>query len=230
SDELLREKDFYSQKAWREWETQEQTRHIYAAARARMRRLGSVGLRSATNAVALQFFDPPPPLFWVALKSESSAERPSHYIESPPRLEPMFKEPEPPPLTPAWSNAMQEEIRERSQRIIKDFNTRGLGRLIAEERWLLVRTAEGPVSTFLCRNALAAADVIGAVIKRVRKPEYFDASVRVAGETVISSNTLQVLEHVVGSKGSGQFWKRNNPGQPPSVLASATHVEDGQTM
>jgi hypothetical protein len=43
---------------------------------------------------------------------------------------------------------------------------------------------------------------------------------------VISSNSLQVLEHIVSAgKGGGQFWKRNNAQTTPTILASSTRGE-----
>ena len=97
-------------------------------------------------------------------------------------------------------------------------------------RWLITRVPGASGATWLCRPELEVRKRMEAALKQVRKPEFLEASVRVAAEEVIHSNRLQVLEHVVSRKGGGQFWKRNNLKFPPAVLASAARGEDGRGL
>jgi signal transduction histidine kinase len=97
-------------------------------------------------------------------------------------------------------------------------------------RWLITHMPRESGSTWLCRAESEVRKRMEAALERVRKPEYLETSVRIAGTDVISSNRLQILEHLAVAKGGGQFWKRNNATTPPVILASAMRGEGGHAL
>jgi signal transduction histidine kinase len=218
-----------------EWKEHERLREIYAATRQSLER-PVVGLRSASNTFALASSLPAPAVFWITLRTHGTLEgSPEQHRELPMARKSATREPEPPPLTPVWSNVMQREERERRKPLLvdtkSDEGTRHAGmRFTMDEHWLLVRTTNEAMTTILCRREATANAVATAAFQRVRMPEYLGASVCVAERDVIASNSLPVLEHVVGSKGSGQFWKRSKAASAPAILASAARGENGQPL
>jgi len=87
------------------------------------------------------------------------------------------------------------------------------------ERWLLVRMPNDSGATLICRSGATVREVIDAALERVRLPQYLNASVRIAGTDLISSNLLRVLVRTSGGKGSGMYWRWDNPKEPPPVLS-----------
>ncbi|HEY0548744.1 MAG TPA: ATP-binding protein [Verrucomicrobiae bacterium] len=226
-------------KAEAEWKEQEQLRRIYHAARPMLGAQSDVGIFSVTNAVALLPRPTPPPAFWITLRTVPSfLEPPARPVVTQIFRKPMNREPEPAPLTPAWSNVMQEEARERGKRDSVspmvhnwDEGTWHAGAwVVLDERWLIVRTTNDSTITLLCRNQATVANAVAATLKHVRMPEFLGASVRLANAEVISSNDLPVLEYVVGDKGGGQFWKQSRPRSAPAVLAAAVREEGGRPL
>ena len=97
-------------------------------------------------------------------------------------------------------------------------------------RWLLSRMGSETGLVWLCRNEAVAAVLVADAVRRIRRPDYLEVSLRLADVELIPTNRLQALEQVSGGKGGGQFWQRRDPRQPPKVLASAVRAEAGRTL
>ena len=96
-----------------------------------------------------------------------------------------------------------------------------------DERWLLVRIPSESGAALLCRSGATVREIVDAALERVRMPQYLNASVRLAGADIVSSNHLRVLVRTLGGKGSGVYWRWDNPGEPPAVLGASTRSEAG---
>jgi signal transduction histidine kinase len=232
--DIRNEKLLLYRKAQREWEDQEQTRRLYLAARPLLESHSALPLRSAANAASLAWpaLSAPSPAFWVSLRGAQPAEIivPQRYIESPPVQKQMQRPTDLPPLTPVSSNVMQLEAQERSQHLKTNFVKVSMHFAETNVNWLFVVLTNTSGRTILCREAAAATEVVTAALAPIRKPEFLEFSVRVADADLISSNRLQMLEHLVIGKGGGQIWKRNNTTNPPGILASALRNEGGHPL
>ncbi len=59
-------------------------------------------------------------------------------------------------------------------------------------------------------------------------PIYFDFSLELAGQPIVSSNHVASMVKQVGPKGAGQWWEKMVTGTPPPVLSAATRSENGR--
>ena len=211
-----------------EWRDHEEMRRIYAAARP-MFRPDSPGILSASN--DLRFSLSPAPgvtvPFWITSRTNrASARLGMHYIESNPSWKPQENDPipAPPPLLISGTNWGWRDGN------ITRMMTTGIYDLFNEDHWLMLRHYHESGSTVIARNGLAVADVIASALKKVRMPQYFDTSVRLAEMDVRPTNTLRVLVQTAGGKGAGQYWRWDKPERPPPVFASAVHSEAGRPV
>ncbi len=185
-----------------EWNEAELLRRIYTAARPQLERPVAGSLRSTVQPFTLALSPTiPPVLFWVTLDSHKD------FVTQRGAAERKSISNNPPATAAA-----------------RDVS------LASHEQWLVLRTTNGAVSTYFCRAIHEVERAVAAAMQRLRKPEYLEASVRLAGHDLIHSNQLQVIENVVSGKGGGQFWKRNNAITPPPVLASARRGEDPRAL
>jgi signal transduction histidine kinase len=60
-----------------------------------------------------------------------------------------------------------------------------------------------------------------------RLPEYFGFSLELAGQSIYSSNAMEVIDWVAGGKGGGQYWRKSRGTKPPPVLATAVRGDRG---
>ena len=222
----------HTREARRAWENQERTRKLFAAAHALWSR-PTIAKLSGESLVRLP--PPAPPgIFWITLRADlAEAVRPlgRKYIDSLPAWAFEPREPEPPPLTLVWSNVMSGEAIERRRRLLSNQFVVRAAKVIFDENWLLIRVTNLSGSTILCRDEHIVEKRIATALQRVRKPDYLDASVRVAGMDVLTSNQLDIVRQVSGGKGSGQFWRKEHPEKPPTVLATATRgLNEGQPL
>jgi signal transduction histidine kinase len=100
-------------------------------------------------------------------------------------------------------------------------------RPVTQTRWLVVHQLTKFGSTVLCRPEVFAQQAVQSALSRVRKPEYMEATVRLADVDVLASTSLALLEYVKLSKGSGQAWTRTTTTNTPPVLASAVKFDGG---
>ena len=209
-----------------EWRDHQEMRRIYAFARPMFQPFAP-GILSASN--DLRFSLSPAPgvtvPFWITSRTNRAYPR-MHNIESNPSWKPQENDPipAPPPLLISGTNWGWQE-----GNIIRRMPG-GILDLLNEDHWLLLRHYTESGSTVIARNGLAVADVIASALKKVRMPQYFDTSVRLAEMDVRPTNTLRVLVQTAGGKGAGQYWRWDKPERPPPVFASAVHSEAGRPV
>ena len=211
-----------------EWRDHQEMRRIYATARSILQP-DLPGILSASNDLHVNF-SPAPGVtvpFWIkSYTNRANAPVRLHHIESNPSWKPEenARIPAPPPLFIAGTNWgwMDGNIgRMRPGGPLDFFN---------EGHWLLLRHYHESGSTVIARNGLAVADVTASALKKVRMPQYFDTSVRLADMDVRPTNTLRVLVQTSGGKGGGQYWRWDKPEKPPPVFATAVHTEAGRPV
>ena len=196
-------REMWAKDARHDWEERELIRKIYSAAQKELFRPPAVTFSSVLSGSPLNLARraESSATFWISLRSvEEFGTLPTRTVPAS-SLAAEQREPELPPLTPAWSNVMLEEARDRSRRQISNPLNRGFVRLTHDERWLLVRLTNASGSTVVCRTTRAVSDNVKSALQRIRKPEYLDASVRVAGMDVIASTQLDIVRQVSGGKG-----------------------------
>ncbi len=103
-----------------------------------------------------------------------------------------------------------------------------------KDRWALITSVEGVSTGWVTPHRLGSRarwlrDPVNAKLEALERqlPEYFGISLEVAGKTIISSNTLPVMTHVIGGKGGGQYWAKSMASKPPELLAMAKKIENG---
>ncbi len=212
-----------------EWRDHQEMRRIYAVARPLLQLPDSRSILSVPNATRFNF-SPAPGVtvpFWITSRTNRAyAPTRAHYIESPPSWKSQENDPipAPPPLLVVGTNWGWQDGN------ITRMMTTGIYDLFNEDHWLMLRHYTESGSTVIARNGLAVADVIASALKKVRMPQYFDTSVRLADMDVRPTNTLRVLVQTAGGKGAGQYWRWDKPERPPPVFASAVHSEAGRPV
>jgi signal transduction histidine kinase len=213
-----------------EWKEQEQLRQIYRAARPMLGVQSDDKSTGATNTFpfALSARSGATSLLWFAPDKDALAANLSFaWVNSPPKEESTAENgvPARPLLVRSGTNLGWQE-----GNLVKMFPAPAGVDASINERWLLVRMPTESGATLLCRSGATVREIIDAALKRVRLPQYLDASVRIADIDLISSNLLRVLVRGGGSKGAGLHWRWDHPKEPPTVLGASTRNEGGRVL
>ena len=212
-----------------EWKEHERLRQLYRAARpmlaqSRERTANAtdilpLALAPSSGAISLLWFAPG--------NDVPAADSSLVWVDSPPKEEPGPRNgmPARPTLVRSGTNLGWQE-----GNIVKSFPTPAGMDASINERWLLVRMPNESGATVICRSGATVREIIDAALERVRMPQYLNASVRLAGMNMVSSNLLRVLVRTGGGKGAGLHWRWENAAEPPAVLGSSTRTEAGSAL
>ena len=212
-----------------EWKEHERLRQIYRTARPLLAQ-SRERTADATDILPLALSPPSAAisLLWLAPGNDATAaDRSLVWVDPPLKDEPMARNSVPPRPTLVRSGT---NLGWQEGNIVKMFPTPAGMKASINERWLLVRMPNESGATVSCRSGATVRQVIEDALQRVRMPQYLDASVRLAGTDMISSNLLRVLVRTGGGKGAGLHWRWENAVEPPAVLASLTRGEAGSAL
>ena len=219
---------------WRQ--TWEQHRTLHSLARAALSQTARPVAKNVMPKPTLFTNTPPlPRLFWFdARVPESGVERVVlTALSNTPAFTEADKAAERGSMTVVVGGKLGEELAKKSGQA----GAQGGANNVEDVRWLGVRSDDTNGTHWVaCRGIgyysngrldLSTSEWQGLLQKLPDLPDWFGITLQLAGDTMISANTLDEVILIGGGKGSGLFYKKQPATAPQEILATAARYEQG---